>query len=202
MSRNDGIVAALVFVLALINKPDYALLIGVLASLMFFLWRTMHPRITRITKDPVHNMFVDADEFNKPGCPQILQLRSDNVIYFANAEYTVDHVLERLEEMETPLKFLLMDFESVGCIDITGIDELLVLLHEIRDRGISLAFVGVHTAVKEAMQRSGFIDKLQSGCLIENRNEAISYLFRQLDHGYCRDVCPYALFYECSTVKP
>ncbi|MBW1898222.1 MAG: sulfate permease [Deltaproteobacteria bacterium] len=207
VSRHDGFVAILVFSLALITKPDYALLIGVLASLMFFLWRTMHPRIIRITKDPVHNMFVDADEFNKPSCPQILQLRSDNVIYFANAEYTVDHLLERLEEVETPLKFLLLDFESVGCIDITGIDELLVLFDDIRSRGVALVFRGVHIQVQEAMQRSGFIDKLQSecslqsGCLIMNRNEAISYLFSHLDHEYCKKNCSYELFYECATVK-
>ncbi len=207
MSRHDGVVAMLVFSLALITKPDYALMIGVLASLMFFLWRTMHPRIIRITKDPVHNMFVDADEFNKPSCPQILQLRSDNVIYFANAEYTVDHLLERLEEVETPLKFLLLDFESVGCIDITGIDELLVLYDEIRNRGVAMVFRGLHIQVQEAMQRSGFIDKLQSecsmqsGCLIMNRNEAISYLFKHLDHEYCKKNCPYELFYECATVK-
>ena len=52
MNRHDGIVAITVFVISLIAKPDYALLIGVMISLMFFLWKTMHPRIVRVTKDP------------------------------------------------------------------------------------------------------------------------------------------------------
>jgi len=65
-------VAVAVFILALLTKPDYALLIGVIVSLMFFLWKTMHPRIVRVTKDPELNMFINADVHKKPNCPQIL----------------------------------------------------------------------------------------------------------------------------------
>lgn len=201
MNRHDGIVAAMVFVLALLTKPDYALLIGVMISLMFFLWKTMHPRIVRITKDPDLNMFINADVHDKPSCPQILQLRSDNVIYFANAEYTVEHILERLNEHTTPIKILLLDFEAIGFIDITGVDELRVLHDEVKERGIRLAIMGVHLPVMDVFKSSGFIDELESGLLIKNRGEAISILFQRIDHKYCKDVCPYRLFYECSTVE-
>jgi SulP family sulfate permease len=71
-NRNDGIVAVTVFVLALVAKPDYALLIGVMISLILFLWKTMHPRIVRETRDPERELFVNADLFRKPSCPQIL----------------------------------------------------------------------------------------------------------------------------------
>jgi SulP family sulfate permease len=201
MNRHDGIVAVTVFVLALATKPDYALLIGVMISLMFFLWKTMHPRIVRVTKDPELNMFVNADIFEKPSCPQILQLRSENAIYFANAEYTVEHLIERLDEQTTPVKFLLLDFQAVGFIDITGIDELRVLLDEVKERNMRVAFMGVHLPVKQVFESSGLLTELESGHLIENRGYAISFLFEQIDHGYCKNVCPYELFLECPTVK-
>ncbi|MBW1842208.1 MAG: sulfate permease, partial [Deltaproteobacteria bacterium] len=143
-NRHDGIVAVTVFVIALIAKPDYALLIGVVISLMFFLWKTMHPRIVRVTKDPELNTFLNADFYEKPSCPQILHLRSDNAIYFANAEYTIEHLIERLDEQTTPVKFLLIDFQAVGFIDITGVDELRVLVDDLKERDIRLAFMGVH----------------------------------------------------------
>jgi len=169
MNRHDGIVAVTVFVLALLTKPDYALLIGVITSLMFFLWKTMHPRIVRVTKDPDLNMFLNADVHNKPSCPQILQLRSENAIYFANAEYTIEHLLSRLDEQSTPVKFLLLDFQAVGFIDITGIDELRVLLDEVKARNMEIAFMSVHLPVKQVFESSGFIKELPAGCLIENR---------------------------------
>ena len=207
MNRHDGTVAISVFVLALVSKPDYALLIGVMISLIFFLWKTMHPRIVRITKDPVHNMFVNADLADKPSCPQILHLRSDNAMYFANAEYTVEHIMQRMQMVDSPLRFLLLDFQAVGFIDITGIDELRSLNEELRTRQIRLAMMAVHRPVMEAFERSGFIQEIESvcvidtSCLMEHKGEAITRLFNGLDHDYCRDKCPYVLFNECHTVK-
>lgn len=200
-NRNDGIVAVTVFVLALLTKPDYALLIGVVISLMFFLWKTMHPRIVRITKDPEANMFVNADTLDKPSCPQILQLRSDNAIYFANAEYTIEHLLERLNEQTTPVRFLLLNFEVVGFIDITGTDELRMLLDELKLRQVRLAFLSVHLPVKQVFESSGLLEQLNTEHMFERRETAIATLFQDIDHTYCKMECPYELFHECSTVK-
>ncbi|MBN1625126.1 MAG: sulfate permease [Deltaproteobacteria bacterium] len=201
MNRHDGIVAVTVFVLALLTKPDYALLIGVMISLMFFLWKTMHPRIVRISKDPELNMFMNADMNNKPSCPQILQLRPDNAIYFANAEYTVEHILERLDEHTTPVKFLLLDLQAMGFIDITGVDELRTLFDEIKLRGIRLAIMDARRPVMQVFESSGFINEVTPDFLFEKRGGAVSGLFEKIDHEYCVGVCPYKLFDECSTVK-
>jgi len=201
MNRHDGIVAITVFFISLIAKPDYALLIGVLMSLMFFLWKTMHPSIVRITKDPYLNMFVNADLHEKPSCPQLLHLRSDNVIYFANAGYTIEHILTKLDAVETPVKFLLLDLQAMGFVDITGIDELRVLMDEAKQRRIQVAFMGINPPVMETFENSSFIQEITPELLIENRGQAIAVIFKRLDHVYCRDQCPYALFNECPQVK-
>jgi SulP family sulfate permease len=206
-NRNDGIVAVSVFALSLLTKPDYALLIGVMISLIFFLWKTMHPRIVRETRDPEREVFLNADQFRKPSCPQILHLRSDNVIYFANAEYTVNHILKRVNEVETPLKFVLLDFQAISFIDMTGIEELRSLKEELEGQGIRLALMAIHRPVMETFESSGFIDELEASCYFEktwdneHRGDAIARLFRDIDHEYCREVCPYYLFEECHTVK-
>ncbi|MFC1857899.1 SulP family inorganic anion transporter [Thermodesulfobacteriota bacterium] len=201
MNRHDGIVAITVFVLALLTKPDYALLIGVMVSMMFFLWKTMRPRVVRVSKDPELNMFLNADEFNKPSCPQILHLRSDNAMYFANAEYTVEHIIERLDEQTTPVKFLLLDFEAVGFIDITGVEAMRVLMEEAETRGIEVALMTLRRPVKEVLKSSGFADEMKEENLINYRGEAVGVLFQHIDHTYCKDTCPYSLFFECKTVK-
>jgi SulP family sulfate permease len=206
-NRNDGIVAVSVFVLSLLTKPDYALLIGVMISLIFFLWKTMHPRIVRETRDPEREVFLNADQYRKPSCPQILHLRSDNVIYFANAEYTVNHILKRVNEVETPLKFVLLDFQAISFIDMTGIEELRSLKEELEGRGIRLALMAIHRPVMETFESSGFIHELEASCYFEktwdneHRGDAIARLFRDIDHEYCREVCPHYLFEECHTVK-
>jgi SulP family sulfate permease len=194
INRDDGIVAATVFVLALLTKPDYALLIGVMISLMFFLWKTMHPRVVRVTKDPERDFFVNADRYEKPCCPQIMQLRPEHCMYFANAEYTREHILELVDGQNSSVKFLLLDFEAVGFIDITGIDELCVLHDELKARGVKLALMRVHLPVKELFKSSHIISKMKSFHLIENKRDAIAFVFQHTDHGYCKNVCPHELF--------
>ncbi len=146
-------------------------------------------------------MLLNTDVHRKPSCPQILQLRSDNPIYFANAEYTVERILDRLDEQTTPVKFLLLDLQEVGFIDLTGVDELSTLLDEVRQRKIETAIMGVHLPVMGLMKSSGMINQIKSGFLIEKRAEAITFLVKLLDQDYCKNVCPYTLFYECPSVK-
>jgi len=206
-NRNDGIVAVSVFVLALLTKPDYALLIGVMISLIFFLWKTMHPRIVRETRDPIRKAFVNGDLYHKPSCPQILQLRSDNVIYFANAEHTVDEIMKLVNEARTPLKFVLVDLQSISFIDITAIEELRSLREELDARNVQLALMGIHKPVMDTFESTGFVCELEASCYFEktwdteHRGKAITQLFQGIDHDYCRKQCPHALFYECDTVK-
>jgi SulP family sulfate permease len=206
-NRTDGLVAITVFVLALLAKPDYALLIGVMISLMLFLWKTMHPRIVRETRDPERGIFLNADLHRKPGCPQILHLRSDNVIYFANAEYTVNHIMGLVNEVDGPLKFVLLDFQAISFIDMTGIEELRSLKAELEERGIRLALMAIHRPVMDTFERSGFIHELEDSCYFEkgwdneHRGDAIAKLFPEIDHDYCRNVCPHSLFEQCESVK-
>lgn len=54
---------------------------------------------------------------------------------------------------------------------------------------------------------SGFIHEIgetgmvrQAG-LTERHGEALATIFTQIDHDSRRNICPYVLFYECSTVK-
>ncbi len=201
MNRDDGIVASIVFVMALITKPDYALLIGVMSSLIFFLWKTMHPCIIRVAKDPERNIFVNGDISGKPSCPQLVHLRSDNCICFANAEYTVEQLFKRVDEHQTPVRFLLLDFQAVGFIDITGTDELRVLNDELKTRSIQLALMNVHLPVIQVFKSSGFIKEVDPEFIITNEAQAITSLFPHFDHSYCKEICPYEIFYECPSVK-
>ncbi len=201
MNRDDGIVASIVFVMALVTKPDYALLIGVMSSLIFFLWKTMHPCIVRVAKDPERNIFVNGDISGKPSCPQLVHLRSDNCIFFANAEYTVEQFLKRVDEHQTPVRFLLLDFQAVGFIDITGTDELRVLNDELKTRSIQLALMNVHLPVIQVFKSSGFIKEVDPEFIITNEAQAITSLFPHFDHSYCKEICPYEIFYECPSVK-
>jgi len=200
-NRDDGIVAIVVFVLSLVTKPDYALLIGISISLVFFIWKSMHPRIIRVTRDLNYKVEINGDEHNKPSCPQIFHLRSDNSIFFVNAEYTIEHMDEKLFNASAGTKYVILDFESVSFIDLTAIEELRIFKDDLETIGIKTAVISLHMPVMKVFKSTGFIDEFDKDLIFENRNELIPSLFKKLDHDYCREKCPYMLFNECVKIK-
>ena len=76
-----------------------------------------------------------------------------------------------------------------------------MLKEEVEGRGIQIAFMDVRLPVRQVMEYSGFLKEIKWGHLIGKRGEAIEFLFPHIDHQYCKNTCPYALFYECKTVK-
>ncbi|MCS7083710.1 MAG: SulP family inorganic anion transporter, partial [Aquificaceae bacterium] len=199
-NRNDGIVALSTFALSFIMKPDYAIFIGVFLSLSLFLLRSLHPKISRLSRDPKKELFVDADEYNLPTCPQITLLRPDSSIYYANAENIFSDIKLELDRAKDT-KYLVIDAESINYLDATAIDVLGDFLDNMRSRNVSLVFVNLKPQLKEIMQRSGILSKIGEENFIASKGEAVRLLFEKIDHEYCKTVCPNAVFQECKTVK-
>lgn len=200
-SRQDGIVALITFSFAFITKPDYAIFIGIAVSLLFFLWESMHPRIVTLTRNPKTEIFENAEESRLPVCPQILYLRPDFSIYFANAEFVREFILHKTMEKMNGLKYILIDMEAVNKIDTTGVDEMRELINELRKFGIEFYIANVKKPVREMLKNAGIIDLLEQKRCLDSKAESITMLFNKIDHEYCRYTCPHAVFWECETVK-
>ncbi len=194
MNRHDGIVAVTVFVLSLLVKPDYALLIGVMISLMLFLWKTTHPRIVEVTRDPDTHMFHNVRSGNAPRCRQLRHLRIDSEIYFGNAEFLLEHIEAHLDK---DVRFVLLNFQGVSFIDITGLEELRILKEDLARKGTELAFVGIHKPVMQVFESSGFKDEVDPSLIFASKEDAVSSLIARLDKRFCEDCCDQRVFHEC-----
>ena len=200
-SRHDGIVAVTVFVMGLLIKPDYALLLGILLSLLFYLWKTMHPKIISITKDESLNSFINADVEGKPVCHQLLLLQVNSEIYFGNADFTMEQIRRRVTAHGKSLKHLILDFQGVTCIDITGIDELQKMIEDVQLMAIQTTLLISMMKFRRFFETSGLLGHLNGKNIFTSKGPAIASLFIEIDHNYCRETCPLTIFEECSTVK-
>ncbi len=200
-NRHDGVVAVTVFALALVLKPDYALLIGVIVSLALFLWRSMHPRIVQVTKRPGEPVFVNHALDGLPLCPQLCMVRIDTAIYFANAEYTVEQVLAVLDGQEGAVRHLVLDMKGVGFIDITGAEELSRMVHELKGRRVGLAMVGLHLPVQKICAAVGLIEQMGPERLFVSYQDAVATLVSSIDLDLCRERCPHRVFDPCAELK-
>jgi SulP family sulfate permease len=197
----DGIVAGVTFISAFIMKPDYAIFIGIVLSLILFLWRSMHPRIVVLTRDAKTRTFMNAELYGLPSCPQMLFVRPDASLYFANVEHIMEEVDHLLSKYRESIKFLVIDAESINYIDATAIDVLKEYIEEREGKGLKIYFVNLKTPVRSVLERAGVFEMIGQDRVLPSKGSAVSMLFEQIDHGYCKSECPYAVFEECYGVK-
>ncbi len=161
LSGTDGIVITVTFLFSFLLKPDDAIFIGIAVSLILFLRKT-------ITADVVEQVFVMEEErfrkitfgVQKRLFENILILRIDMSIFFANAKNIVEQIEELVEEKGEPLEYLVINFSSVNYVDVSGCEMLNELFDEIREQGIKVYMMYRKQQVRDIMRKSGMSDKL------------------------------------------
>lgn len=200
-SRLDGGIAMLTFLLALTLKPNYAIFIGVAISLILFLRTSITPQIAILTRNPQTHIFEDIKNVDLPDCPQILYLRPDFAIYFANAGYIRDNIFNHIVERGNGLKYVLLDLETVSSLDTTGVDELASLIKDMKPLAVKLYLTNVGSNVQNMLKKSGLMKLITMECCLNSKGDSIALLFNKIDHEYCKETCPHKIFEECETVK-
>ncbi len=204
INKLDGVVAGLTFASVFFMDLWVAITIGVIVSLGAFVYRTMYPRIVVLTRDPQTRTFINAEKRELPECPQIVFIRPNMSIYFGNAQYVYDYIIDKVDEHVRklkPVKYVLIDMEAVNYIDAAGTETIMRLVSVLRDRGIETAFANIGCDVYPLLENAGFDNVVNDNLVFNAKGEAIVGLFKNLDHEYCRDMCPYVVFEECLSVK-
>ncbi|MFN4012402.1 MAG: SulP family inorganic anion transporter [Aquificaceae bacterium] len=201
INPTDGIVAGITFITVFFMDLWVAITLGTLIAFGSFVYKTMYPRIVILTRKPSSSTFVNAEREKLPECPQILYIRPNMSLYFGNAEYVYEYVLEKVEERKKALKFVLMDLEAVNYMDASGSLVLIRLLDRIKAMGMEPALANIGCTIYPLLERLDIDKHMKIENIFDSKGQSIVELFKKLDHEYCRRRCPYAVFKECWSVK-
>ncbi|MFN3598508.1 MAG: SulP family inorganic anion transporter [Aquificaceae bacterium] len=201
INPTDGIVAGITFATVFFMDLWVAITLGTVIAFGSFVYKTMYPRIVILTRDPNSSTFVNAEREKLPECPQILYIRPNMSLYFGNAEYVYEYILNKVEERKKALKFVLLDFEAVNYIDASGSLMLVRLLSRLRSMGVEPAIANVGCTVYPLLEKVDIDRYVNIDFIFNSKGQSIVELFERLDHEYCKRRCPYAVFKECWTVK-
>jgi high affinity sulfate transporter 1 len=133
------------------------MLLGMLFSLLLVVYRTTRPHVTALGRVPgVPGAYTDLERHpeNEP-VPDVLILRLDADIYYANALTVRDRILALLWATQPPPRAVVVDAFGQDDLDLTGAEMLKGLVTELHSRGLGLYFVGVHTPVLVFARRVG-----------------------------------------------
>jgi len=199
----ERVVLAITFFGTLVDL-EKGLFLGVLISLVFYLYRTSQPVIEERTPpaaelgNPARKLVPASPQ--APVCPQMAMLRVRGSIYFGAVEH-VRHHLHSVDEADPKRKWLLLLARGVNFIDLAGAE---MLAHEAQRRqalGGGLLLVGAPVGVQQVLERGGQIDELGAQRIVAHKGDALRAVYPLLNSEICRS-CTRRVFEECQTHLP
>jgi SulP family sulfate permease len=197
-SRADAAVLGATFLATLLLELDFAIMLGVMFSLVIYLHRASRPRVLVRVPDPRQPKRRFNTDASLPECPQMKLIRIDGALFFG----AVNYVAERLRvifKRNPEQKHLLVLARPINFIDVAGAEMLARENRQRKGIGGGLYFHQLKEDAKDILKRGGYFDEIGEDHFYDNKGEAIAGVFERLDKNICAR-CTKRIFNECKTV--
>lgn len=152
MRHRTEIALAIAVLLATLNL-DAGVVIGTLLALALLLHRLMKPRVAILGCAP-DGALRDAGVNNLPASDVVTAVRFDGCLYFGNAAYFEDAVLEAVaNNPEAP--YVLIVGDGIDDIDASGEEVVRHLVERLGGNGVTVLFSGLGRQVIDVMRATG-----------------------------------------------
>jgi len=154
------------------------MMIGLLASLAFVVYRSSQPHLSSLGRVPgVTGAYSDLARHpeNAP-VPGVLIVRLDAPMYYANALTARDRLKAMVRDTTPPPRAVVFDAEGQDELDITSAQVLKGLVEELRRNGLAVAFASVHAPVLERARETGLLEAAGDGMIFATVDLAVRAL--------------------------
>ena len=196
----DGAIAIISFLATLAFAPhlDRGIMIGVVLSLMVFLYKSMRPKMAFLSRDAGQALRCATDH-GLEECQYIAMLRFDGSLFFANASYLEDQIADIMLKKKT-LRHIILVSNGINDIDASGEETLSLLVDRIRSAGIDISLSGVNETVMKVLERTHFIAKVGEDHIYPTMEKAIGSIHEKTHQDGEEAVCP--LLTACHLSEP
>ncbi len=194
-SPSDSWVLVITFLATLLLKLDFAILLGVLLSLLIYLNKASRPAVRTWVPDPRLPKRRLSSDLSLPQCPQLKLVRIDGALFFGAANYVSEHLREYLR-IDPGQKHLLLLARPIGFLDVVGAE---LLAREKRQRkaiGGDLYLHQLPDRAHEILFRGGYLEQIGESNFFDSKNDAIRSIVTRLDKSICGH-CDQRIFNEC-----
>jgi SulP family sulfate permease len=143
-------------------------------SLTLYLWRTSRPHIATVGLMPGTEHFRNVLRFDVLVSPQLLSLRVDESLYFANARALEDRINDAVAAQPL-LRHVVLQCSAINDIDASALESLEAIESRLGDSGVTLHLSEVKGPVMDRLQSTDFLRHL-AGRLYLTHFQAVSDL--------------------------
>lgn len=186
----DGAISIVTFFATLAFAPhlDKGIMVGVVLSLIVFLYKSMRPSVASLARAE-DNALRCAATHGLEECPYVAMVRFDGPLFFANATYLEDKITE-IMLAKSKLKHIIIVANGINDIDASGEEMLSLLVDRVRSAGVGLSLSGVNETVMTVFGRTHLRAKIGDDNLFATMEKAIAEVHsRTHEPGGDRD-CP------------
>lgn len=152
-SRTDFGAMLVTIVLTLAHSVEAGLVAGVGLSLGLFLYRTSRPHSAVVGRVPGTEHFRNTQRHQVETSPSVTFLRVDESLYFANARFLEETVMD-LVTRQPDLKDLVLVCPAVNLIDASALESLEAINERMKDAGVRLHLSEVKGPVMDRLKHT------------------------------------------------
>ena len=189
-NKHDGIAAMVTFVATIGSAPklDHGILIGAILAITLYLYRTMQPRVAvlgRYKDGTLRDIEINKD---LPTDKNIIAVRFDGSLYFANVSYFEDAMLKAVATYPDA-KYLLVVGDAINQIDASGEEVLHHLVDSLHSSDITVVFSGLKRQILQVLKATELFDVIGEQNIFANEDFALDAIYERLEVDASGDVC-------------
>ena len=173
-SKADFAAVALTFVLTLLVGVEIGIAAGVLVSLLIHLYKTSQPHVAVVGRVPGTEHFRSVDRHAVETFDNLLSIRVDESLYFANTRYLEELIFKLVAERGN-LEHVILLCAAVNTIDLSALETLEKINGTLGDLNIRLHLSEVKEPIMDDLSRTTLIEDLSGNCYLSH-NQAVEDL--------------------------
>ncbi|MGV3650517.1 MAG: SulP family inorganic anion transporter [Devosia sp.] len=177
-SRADFAAVAITLVGTLLLGVEVGISLGVGASILVFLYRSSRPHAAVVGLVPGTEHYRNVKRHRVVTDPAILSIRVDESLYFANARFLEDLVINQVAA-NPGLSDVVLLCSAVNAIDLSALESLEAIAQRLDDLGVRLHLSEVKGPVMDRLERSDFLRHLTGGVHLSHHQAMLSIAERR-----------------------
>lgn len=173
-ARSDFVAVLATLVATLAVGVEMGLIVGVALSLALYLYRTSRPHMAEVGLVAGTEHFRNVLRHTVLVSPQVLGLRVDESLYFANSRALEDRINSEVAK-RPGLAHVVLQCSAINDIDASALESLEAIDQRLRDAGLRLHLSEVKGPVMDRLKATEFMREL-SGRVFLTHYQAITEL--------------------------
>jgi SulP family sulfate permease len=173
--RADASTQFITLIAVLTLGIEEGIALGIIVTVIIFLRRTSLPHIAVIGQVDGTEQFRNIKRHNVKTWPNLLLIRIDENITFANITYITEFISEQADK-QTTLEHIVLNCSSISYIDTTAFEALKNFVTAIENRGLTINLAQVKGPVMDKLSQMKIEDELSKGQVFFHTTDAIKSL--------------------------